>query len=215
MIQRVDEGPAIAVHPRAFRVRRINNSTDKSFNNHGATGGGGGASSSSFSTAAANATTAGVFPSMSDGEGRFSPTMAINMSIADGVTDHQASAGCTTTAATCAARGWGVGATGGVARTRGKAMLALYQYATVDFFIETAGCPTERDFLRLPTCVDVGISTVPNRETGVDMKGGHGVTIVLPVVLNEREHEPTALGGANIDFFRKTWRPLKRRGSLT
>lgn len=200
MIQRVDEGPAIAVHPRAFRVRRIN--TNKGFGNHVTTGGGGGSASGSSFSNTANATTAEVFPSISDRDGRFAPTVAINTGLADGASD-QASAGC------------GMGAAGGVGRQREVTMVALHEYATVDFFIKTAGCPTERDFLRLPTCVDVGVSTaISRREAGVDVRGGHG-PIVLPVVLNEREHEPTALGGAHIDFFSKPWRPLKRRGSLT
>ena len=41
--------------------------------------------------------------------------------------------------------------------------LALHEFASVDFFIESPGCHTEADFLRLETCADITFSDARSR----------------------------------------------------
>lgn len=149
VVQRVDEGPAVCLHPRAFVVRRVSglraylNGSDSSL---GSTGTGG------------IITTTGVFPPVSQGEDRFSPRFTVNTGVADSSSSSIAT-GLQKSGDSAAGMGsWlGTPASPAVAHAA-TPPLALYDYATVDFFIEAAGCPTERSFLGLEACVDVAVS---------------------------------------------------------
>lgn len=140
VVQRVDEGPSVRVHPRAFAVRQV--SGMRAYLRNGGSG---------RSSGGAMITTTGVFPPVSQGEDRFAPRLTINT----GSPDNGSSA------STAAAMGgsWRGGATPSTpACESGTPSLALFEFASVDFFIEAAGCPTEADFLRLEACVDVAVS---------------------------------------------------------
>lgn len=175
-MQRVDEGPAVHVHPRAFTVREIQCL-------HSSLAGG------SSSTAM---TTAREFPPLPQSEERFLPSIALNSGGSSRVPVQQNTAIGTS---------WGC-AKPSSATAATTTSLALYEYATVDFFIEAAGCPTEADFLRRETCVDVRVWGVGGVSEG-DMQ-------VLPVVLTPRPLEGAAVLGAGVDM----GRPAKRRGSM-
>lgn len=158
VVQRVDEGPAVRVHPRAFAVRRVSglraylSGRDSSFGSIG-TGG--------------IVTTTGVFPPVSH-EDRFSPRFTVNTGAADSSgsgnsNSSGSSSGIATGLQKSGDSGVGMGSWFGTAASPAAAQaatppLALYDYAAVDFFIEVAGCPTEMSFLRMEACVDVAIS---------------------------------------------------------
>ncbi|CAM9379416.1 unnamed protein product [Scytosiphon promiscuus] len=137
VVQRVDEGPAIRVHPCAFAVRQV--SGMRAYLRNG--GGGGGTSGGPMIT------TTGIFPPVSQGEDRFAPRFTVNTGGPDS----------TSTSAAGTGPPWREPVTL-PAGDAGTPPLALFEYATVDFFIEAAGCPTEADFLRLEACVDVAVS---------------------------------------------------------
>lgn len=135
----MDEGTAVRVHPRAFAVRQVSGMRAY-LRNGGASGG--------HSSGGAMITTTGVFPPVSQGEDRFAPRFTVNT----GSPDKKSSS----TAVDMGAPWRGAAAM--PASEAGTPPLALFEYATVDFFVEAAGCPTEADFLRLEACVDVAVS---------------------------------------------------------
>lgn len=159
VVQRVEEGQAVRVHPRAFVVRQVSG-LRAYLSSSGGSGGSGSATGSII-------TTTGVFPPVSQGEDRFSPRFVVNTGVA--------AADCSSSSSCCSNGGDGSSAPGlpmhgGMGSWLGTAAgpeptaqaatppLALYEYAAVDFFIEAAGCPTEADFLNREACVDVAVS---------------------------------------------------------
>ncbi|CAB1104112.1 unnamed protein product [Ectocarpus sp. CCAP 1310/34] len=196
VVQRVEEGPAVRVHPHAFKVRRVSGlrALLKDHSDGGGGGGGGGGGSRS-SGAAIVTTTTGFFPPVSQGKDRFSPKFTINR----GAVESSSSSSSSNSAAGLLTNGGGVVAGAGVRSSwSGTAAaaaslaaeatppLALYEYAVVDFFIEAAGCPTEADFLRLEACVDVAVSGAAASAAGATpIVGSVGVPL-LSVGLTER-----------------------------
>lgn len=88
---------------------------------------------------AAVITSTGVFPSLPEEEKRFGPRVKVNTNPSS-----VSSRGSMTAVGTGAyANIWPID---------------LFEYATVDFFIEARGCHTEADFLRLEACVDMPFS---------------------------------------------------------
>ena len=174
VVQRVEEGPAARLHPCGFTVRRVRGLRASlraiahgghggrnglsGYNGYSGSGGGGGSYPSAI-------TTAGVFPSLPLSDERFWPSFSVNTGVGGG-------GGGTS--------GGGGGGGGGVAPPRHGSLvtglgpgpwemssqsaaaatppLALDEFASVDFFIETPGCHTEADFLRLEACVDIKFS---------------------------------------------------------
>lgn len=188
MVQRVEEGPAVRVHPRAISVRQV--SGLRAF-----LGGG----SSRAGPAGGIITTTGVFPPVSQGEDRFSPRFTVNTGVAD-------SGGAGSSLAGVMANGGGgdfmgswLGTAASPAAQAATPPLALYEYATVDFFIEAAGCPTEADFLRLEACVDVAVSGVAS-----------GGAAALSVGLTEVNPPPPVAFGLHAMGV-EMGRPIKRR----
>lgn len=206
MVQRVEEGPAVHVHPSAFAVRRVSGLRaylSGSDNRFGSTGTGG------------IITTTGMFPPVSQGEDRFSPKFTVNT----GVTDSRGNCSSSDIATGLKKNGdsgAGVGSWFGKAASPAAAQaatppLALYDYAAVDFFIEAAGCPTERSFLGLETCVDVAVSGATPAGgvvAATAVAGGSDATLLqtLSVGLTEAS-PPTPLNFG----LHPIARPLKRR----
>lgn len=159
-MQRVDEGPAVRVHPCAFTVRKVTGSL----------------SPLSGGVKSAAMTTAEVFPSLPQTEQRFLPRITVSTGAPGEMVQRLAGergSGMTPMVAPAAIN---------------HSPLTLYEYATVDFFIEAPGCPTETDFLRLDTCVDVPVS-------GVGGAGRSGDEFVaLPVALTEGSEHKVASG---------------------
>lgn len=148
MVQRVDEGPAVTVDPCGFRVRQV------------ARGLGSTASATTITTTTATTTT-GILPCLPPGDQRFSPTLTFNGGAAAG--------GVGPASAFHLQRHKGGGGAATAAAPFPATPLALYEYAAVDFFVMAAGCPTEVDFLRLETCVDIRVG---------GLEGGGGVLTV-------------------------------------
>lgn len=159
VVQRVEEGQAVRVHPRAFVVRQVSGLR--------AHLSGAGAGRSGSNAAGGIITTTGVFPPVSLGEDRFSPRFVVNSRAANS----SSSSCCNNNGGNNSATGRPMNGGGGAgmgsswlgtaaepATQAATPPLALYEYAAVDFFVEAAGCPTEADFLRLEACVDVAVS---------------------------------------------------------
>lgn len=66
--------------------------------------------------------------------------------------------------------------------------LALNEFASVDFFIETPGCHTEADFLRLETCVDIRFSDARARSA-------EGVRALTVALTGDQHAAAVGLGG--------------------
>ncbi|CBN77748.1 hypothetical protein Esi_0062_0123 [Ectocarpus siliculosus] len=199
VVQRVEEGPAVRVHPHAFKVRRVSG-LRALLNDH--SGGGGGGSRSSG--AAIVTTTTGFFPPVSQGEDRFSPKFTINRGAAESSSSSSSAAGLLMNGGG-GGRGAGAGVrsswSGTAAATASPAAeatppLALYEYAAVDFFIEAAGCPTEADFLRLEACVDVAVSGATASAAGATPVVGSVCVPLLSVGLTERNRPRPAAAAA-------------------
>jgi len=189
VVQRVEEGPAVRVHPRAISVRQV--AGLRAFL---------GGRSSGAGPAGGIITTTGVFPPVSQGEDRFSPRFTVNKGVAD------TSGGGGSGMAGVMANGGGgdlmgswLGTAASPAAQSATPPLALYEYATVDFFIEAAGCPTEADFLRLEACVDVAVSGVAS-----------GGAAALSVGLTEVNPPPPVAFGLHAMGVELS-RPIKRR----
>ena len=195
MVQRVEEGPAVRVHPRAISVRQVSGL-------RAYLGGG----SSTSGPAGGIITTTGVFPPVSQGEDRFSPRCAVNTGVADGSGGGGGGGSSNTPGVLTNDVGDFMGSWMGTAASPAAQAatppLALYEYATVDFFIEAAGCPTEAAFLRLEACVDVAVSGVA---AGGAATLSVGLTEVTP---------PPAAGAAAFGLHAmgvEMGRPIKRR----
>ena len=72
--------------------------------------------------------------------------------------------------------------------------LALNEFASVDFFIETPGCHTEADFLRPEVCVDIRFSAATSRSaegertlTVALTSGQHAVVVGLGAGIRRRQ----------------------------
>lgn len=207
MVQLVDEGPEIALHPDGFCVRRIG----------------------SYNTCAASLDptrpvgypmVGSVFPTLSGSEERFAPRVSVNSGrvsrkrpvLSPSRAAHHAALLQRHSHLYLGGEFVPMGPTGwdGVAGCAPAVPLRLFEYATVDFFIETACCPTEVDFLRLATCVDVQVSSV--RE-----EAGQGAGVgrpcfgkrVLAVTLSERGPAMGVLNDSGMCA--EMWRPSKRR----
>lgn len=87
----------------------------------------------------------GVFPSLPEEEKRFGPRVKVNTSPSSVSSRGGMTPGTTGACATI----WPIG---------------LFEYATVDFFIEARGCHTEADFLRLEACVDMPFSLANEKQ---------------------------------------------------
>ena len=151
-MQRVEEGQAVRVHPRAFVVRQVSGLRAYLSGSGGSGSAGGGGI----------ITTTGVFPPVSQGEDRFSPRFVVNAGAADADCNNS----CCSNNGSGAGMGSWLGTAAEPAAQAATPPLALYEYAAVDFFIEAAGCPTEADFLRLEACVDVAVSGAPRAAGG-------------------------------------------------
>eukprot|EP00903_Cladosiphon_okamuranus_P008415 g8091.t1 len=214
VVQRVEEGQAVRVHPRAFVVRQVSGlrayiSGDG--RGSGSTAGGG------------IIATTGVFPPVSQGEDRFSPRFVVNTGAPDA---ESSSSSCCNNGngapglTTHGVGGGGVGMgswLGTAAEPAAKAAtppLALYEYAAVDFFIEAAGCPTEADFLRLEACVDVAVSGAAARGAPRAVGGGGDAPQVqkLSVGLTEGTPPPASASAFGLHAMGvEMGRPIKRR----
>ncbi|CAM9234815.1 unnamed protein product [Ectocarpus sp. 4 AP-2014] len=197
VVQRVEEGPAVRVHPHAFKVRRV--SGLRALLNDQSDGGG-----SRSSDAAIVTTTTGFFPPVSQGEDRFSPKFTVNRGAAESSSSSSAAGLLMNGGGAGAGAGAGVRSSwsGTAAAAASPAaevtpLLALYEYASVDFFIEAAGCPTEADFLRLEACVDVAVSgaAAASAAGATPIVGSVGVPL-LSVGLTERNAPRPAAAAA-------------------
>lgn len=220
MVQRVDEGPSILLDPDGFRVRRVGNFNvcTPSLDRTGSQG---------------SAVVGSVFPSLSKSEERFAPRVMVNTGKPSRSVDH-VNAGTMLHPCMSSMRMHMKGyahrqsqnlyptdfrAGGWRSTSAGPPLqrLALFDYAAVDFFIETPCCPTERDFLQLATSVDVQVSTAQ----GGAGHGGMGTALagryqeeVIAVVLNKRGSSVTGFG--EVDACPKVMmRSAKRRALMT
>lgn len=204
VVQRVEEGQAVRVHPRAFVVRQVSG-----LRAYLSGSGGSGSATGSIIT------TTGVFPPVSQGEDRFSPRFVVNTG---------AAADCSSS---CCSSAPGLPMHGGMGSWLGTAAgpepaaqaatppLALYEYAAVDFFIEAAGCPTEADFLRREACVDVAVSGAAAGGAAPRAAGGASDTPQLQklsVGLTEGTPPPPSVFGLHAMGV-EMGRPIKRRFS--
>ena len=181
-MQRVGEGPAVKVHPRGITVFRVQGPR---------------ASLSAGASSVPLSITKVVLPSLPADEERFWPRMKIN----SGVDRPTISAVLTGSGSSNSRlKGGSVTDAGGFPATR---PICLFEYTTVDFFIEAPGYPSEADFLRLEACVDVTVSFVAEAPASDEVK-------VLPVALTDGSR-----GAATADTVAR-WaeRPSKRRGSI-
>lgn len=193
----MDEGPAIVLRRNAFHVRRgLDDLSASTIADIPP-------SSGSFIGSGA-CRPATVFPSLSGGDERFSSRVTVNRG---GSNDDV-----------------GLAPADADADGSGRA-LALYEYAVVDFFVEATGCPTEREFLRLATGVDVRVSyrmdgrvgsgTEGKRRKGQECGAGSGESRerLLAVTLDERGCWGEEEFGDEDVRNAGMWRPAKRRGS--
>lgn len=167
VVQRVDEGPTLRVYPKAITARQVTGFRAQL------------SASDIGRPSSTGITTTGVFPSFSDGEARFAPKLVVHtrngrgaegVSEAKGGNGHRVSSPAATASAAMAA-------------ATAAPSLGLYEYATVDFFIEAAGCPTESAFLDREACVDVRVSAVDEAVPNLR---------VIPVALTERPRAAAA-----------------------
>lgn len=208
VVQQIDEDFSTSVYPHSFRVRRIGTYSASSGNLNP-------------SRAVAAAAMGSTFPSLCNGEERFATRVTINqgatpLRMGPGVIGGGALEDLLTSPrrhdhelGNCNygtnAQGWKPSLGGGVVRP-----LGLYEYATVDFYTETARCPTERDFLRLATCVDVQVS----RFRGPKGRGARNYgKNVLAVPLNESNVAMKEL--EDVSDRTHICRPVKRRTSMS
>lgn len=212
VVQRVEEGPAVRVHPHAFKVRRVSG-LRALLNDHS----GGGSRSSG---AAIVTTTTGFFPPVSQGEDRFSPKFTINRGAAESTTSSSAvgllmNGGGGGAGAGVRSSWSGTAAAAASPAAEATPPLALYEYAAVDFFIEAAGCPTEADFLRLEACVDVAVSGAAASATGATpIVGSVGVPLLSLGLTERNPPRPAAAVAAAVGGLRAMGvgigQPIKR-----
>ena len=85
--------------------------------------------------------------------------------------------------------------------------IGLFEYATVDFFIEARGCHTEADFLRQEACVDMPFSLGNEEQASSKVE-------VLKVALTDGS-QALAASATRIGFMGMEAFPLtKRRAGL-
>lgn len=198
-MQRVEEGPATRLHPGGFTVRRVRGLRACLLANaHGGpsgySGGGGGAGLGPYSSAV---TTTAVFPSLPLVDDRAWPRCTVNTGAAAAVGggggngggggssggSGSGGAGGVVVAPPPHHGGMGTGLGSGPWEVRSRSVmataatppLALSEFASVDFFIETPGCHTEADFLRLEACVDIRFSDARERS----VEGVRALTVAL------------------------------------
>lgn len=185
MIQRVDEGPAVAVYPNGFSVRQVVKSLRST--------------ASTTATVSSTTTMAGILPRLPPDDERFSPRLTLNNGAGVG------SVGPASAFSHLQLFNGGRAGEAAVASTAAVPFpatpLALYEYAAVDFFVEAAGCPTEADFLRLEACVDVKVGGLQGGEKVLTVPLRQGNEFVAGAAAMRR----VGAGGA-------VERPSKRRG---
>lgn len=139
------------------------------------------------SSSAVKAST-GVFPSLPEEEKRFGTRVKVN-----------------TSPSSVSSRGGMTAVTSG-ASYADVWPIGLFEYATVDFFIEARGCHTEADFLRLEACVDMPFSLVNEEQASSKVE-------VLKVALTDGSQalaSATRVGFMGMEAFPLT----KRRAGL-
>ena len=208
VVQRVEEGPAARLHPGGFTVRRVKGLRACLLANaHGGAGrysggGGGGGGLGPYSSAV---TTTAVFPSLPLVDERAWPRCTVNKGGAagGGGGTGSGSGGAVAppphhdgTGTGLGSRPWQVCSRSPLAAAvTPSPPLALNEFASVDFFIETPGCHTEADFLRLEACVDV-------RFSGARARSAEGVRALTVALTGGQLAASVGLGG---DVRRGQW----------